>query len=116
MPATLAVTFVGFSAFVIILRQTIGGKMSRLDVLTARIFIQLGFIVAAGAMVPALLSLFQKVDGSFAMRSLARAVATRYSQQQRLKQPSSQTRWARKRAIERVSQRKCFDNLRFCAW
>jgi hypothetical protein len=57
--ATLAVTFVGFSALVIILRQTIGGEMSRLDVLTTRIFIQLGFIVAAGAMIPALLSLFQ---------------------------------------------------------
>lgn len=55
--ATLAVTFVGFSALVIILRQTIGGEMSRLDVLVTRIFIQLGFIVAAGAMLPSLLSL-----------------------------------------------------------
>jgi hypothetical protein len=56
--ATLSVTFVGFSALVIILRQTIGGEMSRFDVLTTRIFIQLGFIVAAGAMLPAMLSLF----------------------------------------------------------
>jgi hypothetical protein len=55
--ASLSVTFVGFSALVIILRQTIGGEMSRLDALVTRIFIQLGFIVAAGAMLPPLLSL-----------------------------------------------------------
>jgi len=56
--ATLAVTFVGFSALVLVLRQTIGGEMSRYDVLTTLIFIQLGFIVAGGALVPAVLSLF----------------------------------------------------------
>ena len=56
--ATLAVTFVGFSALVIILRQTLGGEMSRLDILITRIFIQLGFIVAAGSMLPPLLALF----------------------------------------------------------
>lgn len=56
--ATISVTFVGFSALVIILRQTIGGEMSRLDVLVTRIFIELGFIVAAGAMLPPLLMLF----------------------------------------------------------
>jgi hypothetical protein len=56
--AALSVTFVGFSALVIILRQTLGGEMSRLDILITRIFIQLGFIVAAGAMLPPLLSLF----------------------------------------------------------
>jgi hypothetical protein len=56
--ATLAVTFVGFSALVLILRQTLGGQMSRLDVLITRIFIQLGFLVAAGAMLPPLLMLF----------------------------------------------------------
>jgi hypothetical protein len=55
--ATISVTFVGFSALVIILRQTIGGEVSRLDVLVTRIFIQLGFIVAAGAMLPPLLML-----------------------------------------------------------
>jgi hypothetical protein len=56
--ATISVTFVGFSALVIILRQTIGGEMSRLDILITRIFIQLGFIVAAGAVLPPLLMLF----------------------------------------------------------
>jgi hypothetical protein len=60
--ATLAVTFVGFSALVIIMRQTLGGAMSKLDILITRIFIQLGFMVAAGCMLPPLLSLFQISD------------------------------------------------------
>lgn len=52
--AALSVTFVGFSALAIILRQTFGGEMSRLDILITRIFIQLGFIVvaASAAVVP----------------------------------------------------------------
>ena len=56
--AGLSVSFVGFSTLVIILRQTLGGRMSKLDILITKIFIQLGFIVAAGAMLPPLLSLF----------------------------------------------------------
>jgi hypothetical protein len=56
--ATLSVTFVGFSALVIVLRQTFGGELSKLDILITRIFIQLGFLVAAGAMLPPLLALF----------------------------------------------------------
>lgn len=56
--ATLAVTFVGFSALVILLRQAFGGSLSKLEILITRIFIQLGFIVAAGALLPPLLALF----------------------------------------------------------
>jgi hypothetical protein len=56
--ATLSVTFVGFSALVIVLRQTFGGELSKLDILITRIFIQLGFLVAAGAMLPPLLAFF----------------------------------------------------------
>jgi hypothetical protein len=55
----MSVTFVGFSSLVIVLRQTAGGEMSRLDVLITRTFIQLGFLVAGGALLPALLTLFQ---------------------------------------------------------
>jgi hypothetical protein len=57
--ATISVTFVGFSALVIILRQTLGGEMSKLDILITRIFIQLGFIVAASSLLPPLLALFE---------------------------------------------------------
>ena len=60
--AALSVTFVGFSALVVVLRQTFGGEMSKLDILITRIFIQLGFIVVAGAMLPPLLSLFALPD------------------------------------------------------
>ena len=56
--AGISVSFVGFSALVIVLRQTFGGTMSRLEILITRIFIQLGFIVAASAMLPNLLWLF----------------------------------------------------------
>jgi len=56
--AAMAVTFVGFSSLVIVLRQTMGGEMSKLDVLITRTFIQVGFLVAGGALLPALLTLF----------------------------------------------------------
>ena len=56
--AAVSVTFVGFSSLVVVLRQAMGGEMSSLDVLITRTFIQVGFLVAAGAMFPALLSLF----------------------------------------------------------
>ena len=56
--AALSVTFVGFSALAIILRQTFGGEVSPLDLLITRIFIQLGFIVVAGSMLPPLFMLF----------------------------------------------------------
>ena len=62
--AALAVTFVGFSSLVIVLRQAMGGEMSKLDILITRTFIQVGFLVAAGAMLPGLLSLFHLEEPS----------------------------------------------------
>lgn len=62
--AAVSVTFVGFSSLVIVLRQTMGGEMSKLDMLITRTFIQIGFLVAASAMLPALLSLFQLGESS----------------------------------------------------
>lgn len=56
--ATLAVTFVGFSVLIIMLRQAFGGGLSPLEILITRIFIQLGFIVVAGSILPPLLALF----------------------------------------------------------
>ena len=57
--ATLSITFVGFSALVIVLRQTLGGDLSRLDLLLTKIFVQLGFLVAGAALLPPLLALLQ---------------------------------------------------------
>jgi hypothetical protein len=62
--AALSVTFVGFSSLVVVLRQTMGGEMSQLDVLITRTFIQVGFLVAAGAMLPPSLSLFPVAESS----------------------------------------------------
>ena len=62
--AAVSVTFVGFSSLVIVLRQAMGGEMSKLDILITRTFIQVGFLVAAGAMLPALLSLFHLEESS----------------------------------------------------
>src|SRR6516225_9544483 len=57
--AALSITFVGFSALVIVLRQTLGGDLSRLDLLLTKIFVQLGFLVAGAALMPPLLALLQ---------------------------------------------------------
>src|SRR6516164_7889222 len=57
--ATLSITFVGFSALVIVLRQTLGGDLSRLDLLLTKIFVQLGFLVAGAALLPPLLALLR---------------------------------------------------------
>src|SRR5215469_2407205 len=68
----MSVTFVGFSSLVIVLRQTAGGEMSQLDILITRTFIQLGFLVAGGALLPALLTLCHL--GELATWRLASAV------------------------------------------
>jgi cation transport ATPase len=53
--ATLAMTFIGFSAIVMILRQTLGHKLSRFDVLLARVYMEFGLMISAGALLPPLL-------------------------------------------------------------
>jgi hypothetical protein len=49
--AALSVTFVGLSSLVIVLRQTMGSTS-----FSRALFIQVGFLVAAGAMLPGLLT------------------------------------------------------------
>ena len=53
--ATLAMTFIGFSAIVMIVRQTLGHKLSRLDVLIARVYMGFGLMISASALLPPLL-------------------------------------------------------------
>ena len=55
--ATVSTTFVGFSALIMSFRQTIGGGSTRLDSWITLIFVQLGFIVTAGALSAPLLLL-----------------------------------------------------------
>jgi hypothetical protein len=56
--ATVAITFVGFAALVLVLRQTIGENVTRYDTYFTLSFIQVGFIVTIGALLPPLLALY----------------------------------------------------------
>jgi|GEM_PF-563319 len=56
--ATISITFVSFSTLFMILRQTLGGALSKFDLLLARNFLQLGFTAVICSLLPPLLSLF----------------------------------------------------------
>jgi len=56
--ATISVTFVGFSALLLVFRQTVGGTTTRYDSYFLLAFMQVGFIVAGGSLLPPLLALF----------------------------------------------------------
>jgi hypothetical protein len=53
----ISTTFVGFSALIMIFRQTAGGGLSPLDSWITLVFIQLGFLVTAGSLAAPLLVL-----------------------------------------------------------
>jgi hypothetical protein len=57
--AMLAMTFVGFTAIVMIFRQSLGARLSPFDALVARFFMVWGFSIAYGAMLPPLLAAFE---------------------------------------------------------
>lgn len=57
--ATVSITFVGFSALLLVFRQTIGGQMTRYDSFFTLSFVQAGFIVTAGSLLPPLLALYE---------------------------------------------------------
>jgi hypothetical protein len=54
--AILAMTFIGFSAIVMLLRQTLHGKLSRLDLMIAQSYMEFGLMISVGAMLSPLLS------------------------------------------------------------
>jgi hypothetical protein len=56
--ATISVTFVGFSSLVLVFRQTIGRATTHYDSYFVLAFMQVGFIVAGGCLLPPLLALF----------------------------------------------------------
>lgn len=56
--ATLAVTFAGFAALLLIVRQSAGGVLSALDRFLARTVVGHFFWIAAGALFPPLFGLF----------------------------------------------------------
>ena len=48
----LAITFAAVSVLVILVRQTLGGKMSKIDVHLTTTFVSLGFVQAISAVLP----------------------------------------------------------------
>ena len=62
--ATVSITFVGFSALLMIFRQTMGVAITKYDNFFTLSFIQTGFIVTAGSMLPQLLALFEQSHGT----------------------------------------------------
>src|SRR5271166_5726160 len=57
--AAVSVTFVGFSALVMLFRQTVGTGITNYDSFFTITFMQTGFMVTAGALLPPLLALYE---------------------------------------------------------
>ena len=57
--ATISITYAGFAALAIILRQTIGGKPSRLDTFFIRNVLVRSFMIAGFSLLPPLLAMFK---------------------------------------------------------
>lgn len=55
----LAITFSAVSALVTLLRQTMGGKLSKFDVYLVNAFVQQGFALAIAAIMPPLIAQFE---------------------------------------------------------
>jgi hypothetical protein len=56
--ATVGMTFAGLSVLTMILRQLLGGQITKWDSFVTRTWIQLGFMTTFGSIVPPLLRLF----------------------------------------------------------
>jgi hypothetical protein len=56
--ALVSISYVGFTALILIFRQSTGGRMTMLDGFIIRIFIQLGFLTVCGSLLPPRLAQF----------------------------------------------------------
>ena len=54
--AVISITFIGFSAIVMMLRQTSGQSLQRFDILIAHVYMEFGLIVSVGSLLPPLFS------------------------------------------------------------
>ena len=57
--AAVGMSFAGLSVLTMILRQMLGGQLTRFDSFVARTWIQLGFMITFGSILPPLLTLFE---------------------------------------------------------
>jgi hypothetical protein len=60
----LGITFIGFAAVIMLLRQTLGRDVRTFDVLFARVYMEFAVIVSMGAMIPPLLMLWDLSPGA----------------------------------------------------
>ena len=77
--ALLGMTFMGFAAVVMLLRQTLGRRLRAFDVLFARVYMEFALIVSIGAMLPPLLMLWGLPDGAVWRLSSAGLGATLFA-------------------------------------
>ena len=56
--AAIGMSFAGLSVLTMILRQILGGQLTRFDHFVARSWVQLGFMITLGAILPPLFGLF----------------------------------------------------------
>ena len=61
--ATLCISFAGFAALLLMLRQTAGGGLSPLDRFITRSLVGQLFMIAAGAVIPPALALYKLPEG-----------------------------------------------------
>jgi hypothetical protein len=57
--AALGMSFAALSVLTMVLRQILGGQMTKFDTFVARTWVQLGFMVTFGSILPPLLGLFE---------------------------------------------------------
>ena len=57
--ATVGMSFAGLSVLTMILRQILGGQMTKFDSFVSRTWVQLGFMITFGSILPPLLALFE---------------------------------------------------------
>jgi hypothetical protein len=57
--AAVGMSFAGLSVLTMILRQILGGQMTKFDTFVARTWVQLGFMVTFGSILPPLFALFE---------------------------------------------------------
>jgi hypothetical protein len=57
--AAIGMSFAGLSVLTMILRQILGGQLTKFDSFVTRTWVQLGFMITLGSIVPPLLALFE---------------------------------------------------------
>jgi hypothetical protein len=60
----VAMTFAAVSALVMIIRQTVGGKLSDFDIFLMVSFVSMGCVLSVDAMLPPLISIFEPPPGA----------------------------------------------------